>query len=175
MNCLCYLLVIFERNKWVGTKMLERCRRRERLSGFHQIRFARESHPGRMGFVIPIGWKYMARPTVKIFYAPNIRNSFSYTAPINCPWTVLFSFHLVPHLFLRFIHWNLIDSKSPQVLGTLLSILANLNHTAVLMVSTYHLIFNLSNLFIRYLRIIPSASVTIDITVTFIFHIFYNF
>ena len=31
-----------------------------------------------MGFVIPIGWKYMARSTVKIFYEPNIRNSFCY-------------------------------------------------------------------------------------------------
>ena len=35
--------------------------------------------PRPNGIVIPIGWKYMARPTVKIIYAPNMRSSFFYT------------------------------------------------------------------------------------------------
>ena len=56
----------------------ERCWGRGSLAGFHRIRFALESHSGQMGFVIPIGWKYMARPMVKIIYTPNIRSSFCY-------------------------------------------------------------------------------------------------
>ena len=34
---------------------------RKILAGFHRIWFARESHSGRMGFVILIGWKYVTR------------------------------------------------------------------------------------------------------------------
>ena len=48
------------------------------LMGFHRIRYTRVSHLGRIGFVIPIEWKYMTRPTVKIIYAPNIWSSFYY-------------------------------------------------------------------------------------------------
>ena len=55
---------------------------RDSLAGFHQIRYAWEN-PGRMGFVIPIGWNYMTRPTVKIIYAPNIRSSFCYKTTKN--------------------------------------------------------------------------------------------
>ena len=62
--------------------LLERWRGRENLAGFHRIRFVRESHPGRMGFVILIGWKYMTRPTVKIIYVPNIRSSFCYKSSV---------------------------------------------------------------------------------------------
>ena len=63
--------------------LLERCWGRESLAGFHRIRFARESHPDRTGFVILIGWKYLTRPTVKIIYVPNIWSSFRYISLRN--------------------------------------------------------------------------------------------
>ena len=63
--------------------LLERCWGRSSLAGFHRIRYPRESHPGRVGFIILIGWKYMTRPTVKIIYAPNIRSSFCYNRNNN--------------------------------------------------------------------------------------------
>ena len=58
--------------------LVERSWGRGCLAGFHWIRFARESHLGQMGLVVPIGWKHMARPTVKIIYAPNIQSFFCY-------------------------------------------------------------------------------------------------
>ena len=59
---------------------LERFWWRGSLAGFHRIQYDWESRPGRMGFVIPIGWNYMMRPMVKIIYLPNIRSSFCYMA-----------------------------------------------------------------------------------------------
>ena len=44
-------------------------------------------------------------------------------------------------------HWNLSDSKSPQIPGALLSILADFNNAVVWMVSAHPLISNSSNLF----------------------------
>ena len=64
-----------------------------------------------------------------------------------------------------FFHWSLSDSKSPQVSRTLLSILADLNNG--LHSPSY---FQSSNLFINPLVTVPSAPITIGITVTFIFH-----
>ena len=66
-------------------------------------------------------------------------------------------------------NWRLCDSKSPLVSRTLLSILVDLNNAEVWMVSTRPLISKSSS----HLLIVPSASITIGIIVTFIFHVFF--
>ena len=71
-------------------------------------------------------------------------------------------------------HWSLCDSKSPQVSRTLLSILVDHNNAVVWMVSTCPLIFMSSNPCINPLVTILRAPVTIDITVTFMFHRFFS-
>ena len=68
-------------------------------------------------------------------------------------------------------HWSLSDSKSRQVSKTILSILEDLN-TVAWMVSTHPLIYNASSPFNNPFVIAPSAPITIDITVTFVFHSF---
>ena len=67
---------------------LERFWGSETLAGFHRIRYAQESRPDRMGFVIPIAWKYMTRPTVEIIYATNIR---ILSATLSCSMVFQFS------------------------------------------------------------------------------------
>ena len=69
-------------------------------------------------------------------------------------------------------HWSLSDNKSPQVPRTLLSILADLKNAVVLMVSTRPLTFKSSRHCTNPLVTAPNASITIAITVTFIFHRF---
>ena len=65
-------------------------------------------------------------------------------------------------------HWNLSDSKSPQVSKTLLSILAVLNNAVVWMVSTSMP----SSPFDNPLVTVPKAQITIGIIVTFMFLLF---
>ena len=72
-------------------------------------------------------------------------------------------------------HWSLSDNKSPQVPKTLLSILADLNNAIVMMVSPHPLISKSSSPFINRLVTVPRAQITIGITVTFIFHSFFQF
>ena len=71
-------------------------------------------------------------------------------------------------------HWSLSDSKIPQVSRTLLSILADFNHSLVWMVSTRPLISKSSSPCINPLVTVPSTPTTIDITVTFMFHSFFS-
>ena len=80
-------------------------------------------------------------------------------------------------LFLRDFHasvswWSFTgvhsDSKSPQISRALLYILADLNKPTVWMVSTCPLIFKSSTRSIKTLEIVPSAPITIGITVTFL-------
>ena len=71
-------------------------------------------------------------------------------------------------------HWNLSDSKSLQVSRTLLSILADLNNAVVWMVSTHPLISKSSCPCTNPLVTVPSALITIRITVTFMFHSFFS-
>ena len=70
-------------------------------------------------------------------------------------------------------HWSLTDSKSLQVSRTLLGILADLTNAVVWMVSAHPPISNSSCPFSKLLRIVQSASVTIGIAVTFMFHSFF--
>ena len=71
-------------------------------------------------------------------------------------------------------HWSLRDNKFPQVSRTLLSIMADLNNAVVWIVSTRPLIFKSSNPFTKLLVTVPRAPTTIDITITFMFHSFFN-
>ena len=67
-------------------------------------------------------------------------------------------------------HWSLSDSKSPQVSRTLLSTLADLNIAVVLKVLACPLISMSSCPCTKPLMTIPSAPITIGITVTLMFH-----
>ena len=66
------------------------------------------------------------------------------------------------------------DSKTPQIARTLLSIQVDISNAAVLMVSTCRLICKSSSPFSYLLKIVPSAPITIGITVTFKFHSFFS-
>ena len=88
---------------------------------------------------------------------------------------ILILFYFIYLLLLLFSHqhwlvvfyWSLSDSKSPQVFRTL-SILADLNN-AVWMVLIFPLISNFSSLSSKPFGTVPSAPITIGITVTLIF------
>ena len=75
---------------------------------------------------------------------------------------------------LMVFHWSLSDSKSPQVSGTLLSILAILNNVVVWMVSTRPPTSKSSSPFSNPLVTVPNATIIIGIIVTFMFHSFFN-
>ena len=71
-------------------------------------------------------------------------------------------------------HWSLSDSKSPQDSRTLLSILAVLNNAVVWMVSIRPPTSKSFGPFNNPLVIVPKAPITIGVTVTFIFHSFFQ-
>ena len=71
-------------------------------------------------------------------------------------------------------NWSLSDSKFPHVSRTLLSILAVLNNAVVWMVSTRPPTSKSSSPFNNHLVIVPKASITIGIIVTFMSHSFFN-
>ena len=66
-------------------------------------------------------------------------------------------------------HWRLRDGKFLQVSGNFLSILAVLNNVLVWMVSSRPSISNSSSRLSNLLGTVPSALITIGITVTFMF------
>ena len=67
-------------------------------------------------------------------------------------------------------HWRLSDSKSSQVSR----ILTNLNNAVIWMVFTHVIIFKSSTPFTNRLVTVPSALITISITITFMFHSFFS-
>ena len=71
-------------------------------------------------------------------------------------------------------HLCLSDSKSPQVSRTF-NIVADLNNAVVWIVSIRPLIFKSSIPFTNPLVTVPRASITIGITVTFMFHSLFQF
>ena len=73
-----------------------------------------------------------------------------------------------------FSHWSLSDTKSLQTFRTLLDILSDLNIAIFWVVSIRSLISKSFNLCITPLVNIPRAPITIDITVTFMFHSFFT-
>ena len=70
---------------------------------------------------------------------------------------------------------RLSDSKSPQVSGTLLSILAVFNNAVVWMVSTRSPTSKSSRHFNKTLVTVPKAPITTGTIVTFSFHSFFQF
>ena len=70
-------------------------------------------------------------------------------------------------------HWNLSDSKSPQVSRTLFSIQAILNNTVVWMTSTHPPTSKSSSPFNSPLVTVPKAPIMIGIIITFMFHSFF--
>ena len=71
-------------------------------------------------------------------------------------------------------HWNLSDSKSPQVSRTLLGILTVFNNVVVWMVSSRPPTTMSTSPFSNPLVTVPNAPITIGIIVTFMFHIFFK-
>ena len=71
-------------------------------------------------------------------------------------------------------YWSLNDNHSHQVSQTFLSIPADLNNAEDWIISTCPLISKSSSPFINPLGIVPSAPITIGITVTFMFHSCFN-
>ena len=71
-------------------------------------------------------------------------------------------------------HWNLSDSKSPQVSRTLLSILAVLNNAVIWVVSTRPPTSKSPRPFNNPLVILPKAPITIGTIVSLMFHSIFN-
>ena len=71
-------------------------------------------------------------------------------------------------------YWSLSYSKFPQVSRTLLSILTDLNYAVVWIVSTYPLIYKLSDSFTKPLGIVSSVAIIISITIIFMFPSFFS-
>ena len=71
-------------------------------------------------------------------------------------------------------HWNMSDSKSPQVSRTLLSILAVLNNVVVWIVSTRPPTCKSSSPFNNLLVTVSNAPITIGIIVPCMFNCFFN-
>ena len=69
-------------------------------------------------------------------------------------------------------HWSLSNTKPLQVTRTFPSIIADLNNAVVQMVSAR--LSNASGPFTKPLRIVPSTTITIGITITFMFHNFFS-
>ena len=99
----------------------------------------------------------------------------------NWAWICYFSWYqivAIPKRWVDYYHyynslgvfhisiWSLKDSKSPQIFRALLRILADLNNAVVWKVTT-HLLMVL-------LVTVSRTPITIDIIVTFVFHIFFN-
>ena len=77
--------------------------------------------------------------------------------------------------YLIFFHWILSGSRYPQVSRTLLSIVDDLSNVIVWMVSHHPLTSKSFSPSSNPLVTLPSSSVAIGITVTYMFHIFFPF
>ena len=71
-------------------------------------------------------------------------------------------------------HWSLSDIKSPRVSRTLLSILAVSNNAVLWMVTIRPPTSKFSSPFNNLLVTVPKVPITVGITVTFMFHTFFN-
>ena len=78
------------------------------------------------------------------------------------------------HRYLVVFHWNLSDSKSPQVSSTRLRILDVLSNAVVWIVSTRPPTSRSSRPLNNPLVIVPKAPITIGTIVTFMFHSLFN-
>ena len=74
-----------------------------------------------------------------------------------------------------FSHWNLSDSRSPQVARTLLCVLADLNNLLVWMATSRPHISKSSSPFDNSSETVPRVPITIWRNVTFMFHRYLSF
>ena len=88
---------------------------------------------------------------------------------------LFYSFESSSHSRLMVFHRCLSDSKSPQVSQILPTILADVNNTVVWMVSTHPFVSKSFSPCTNPLVIILCTSITIGITVTFMFPSFFQF
>ena len=89
---------------------------------------------------------------------------------------IIYSFSSFSHQRLLMVfHRSWSDSKSPKVSRALLWILAEFNDAVVSMASTRPLISKSSSPCTNLLLTIPTAPITIGITTTFLFYIFFQF
>ena len=72
-------------------------------------------------------------------------------------------------------NWSLRDNKSPKISRTLFVILADFYNAVFWMVYIYPLISKFSSSFTNPMEIVPSAPITIGITVTFMSHSYFQF
>ena len=90
---------------------------------------------------------------------------------------ILLFFYSLPvflhQLTLVLFNWNLSDRNSHHLPRTVLRILANLYNALVWMVSIFPLGYNFSSFSFKPFETVLSASITIGITVRFIFHTFF--
>ena len=91
------------------------------------------------------------------------------------PIIIIYSFSSFSHQRLPMVsHWSLSGSKSPQISGTLHSILADLNSAVVWSVSARPLICKSPSPFTEPLGTVSRVPIIIGITVTFLFHSFFS-
>ena len=112
---------------------------------------------------------------ISTFIFPSWVSIFIFTFTVYPSLLLLFTpSEIFTPFLLRVFHRSLRDRKSPQVSRTFRSILVVLNNAVVWMASTCPLISKSSSSFNNPLLTIPKAPTTIGITVTFMFHSFFN-
>ena len=93
-------------------------------------------------------------------------------SPYHWPeWTILSH---ADYAIYTYIYIYVCVCVCPHVSRILISILADLNNDVVWKVSARSLISNSSRPFVQHLEIVPSTPITLDITVTFMFHSFFG-
>ena len=85
------------------------------------------------------------------------------------------SFYLLRFFPTSYNRWSLSDNKSTQISRTFLSIPADFTKAVIRIVSFLSLISSSSSLISMFWGLFQGASNTIAITVTFMFHIFYQY
>ena len=132
---------------------------------------------------------YLNVPQFVCFFSSRVRTRYLFIFSlcfIFIQWSRLLLLLLLSLLFYTFesfshlcepmvSHWSLSNSKSLQVSRTLPSILTDLNNAVVLTVSTRPVIPKSSRPFINPLVTVLRPPITIGITVTFMFHSFFQF
>ena len=92
---------------------------------------------------------------------------------------IYYHYYIAPSKFLH-LHWWIVfhpsvsKSKSPQVLKTLLTILADLSNAVVWIVSACPLISDSFSFLTMTLGAVPGIPIIIGITITFMFHSFFS-
>ena len=144
------------------------------LSNIRCVSWVNWSNPGKRVAPSPTPW-------CSSYRKGNLRVTLDYVANFTLLYIYLtknYYYYYILHTSsshyrqLVVFHW--IDSKSPQVSRTRLSILTDYNNAIVWIVSTHPPKSNSSSSLTKSLGIVPSAQFTTSITVTFMFHSFFS-